>query len=72
MSNRFTTLPCGLRIRLDIHDGDFDLVGDFGSTEDDALRKMSLSIVTSTDNLLALSEFFLKKAREAHLEDSTE
>jgi len=66
-NTRFTVLPCGLKLRLNVIDGEFILKGDMGQagtghpTRETVTR---LIIVTSTQNLLALSAFFLARAQE--------
>jgi len=64
-NRRFTVLPCGLKIRLDIYSGDFDLIGDMGFKGSAVTEKHELNIVCNTRNLLALAAFFLAKAEEA-------
>ena len=63
---RFTTLPCGLKLRLDVQDGNFELRGDTGSTDnpgtDDIIH---WNIDVSPHNLMALSAFFLARAQES-------
>ena len=76
---RYTNLPCGLKIRLDVKTGCLDTIGDLGvapesghrlvryrhgSPEDISKERIHLNIVTSTNNLLALSKFFLERAIE--------
>ncbi len=70
-NTRYTKMPCGLRLRLNVESGHFDLVGDLGGgasgTTLNLPKHMSLNIVASPKNLMALSAFFLARAREAQL-----
>ena len=70
MSIRYTTLPCGLKIRL--HDEALTMLGDYGAPEDafdrlDAFtaKKATLNIIGTARNLHAISEFFHKEAIKA-------
>lgn len=64
----YTQLPCGLKLRLDVDSGDFDFRGDLGQLEGKPIRYLQLSIVSDTENLMALSAFFLERAREVLLD----
>ena len=66
-SKRYTTLPCGLKLRLNVETGSFNLVGDLGGNDNATVslpNKIQLNIVASPKNLMALSAFFLARARE--------
>ena len=63
---KYTTLPCGLRLRLDVRTGDFDLRGDMGQNSANASAEHThLTIIARPKNLMALSAFFLARAQEA-------
>ena len=65
-STKFTTLPCGLKLRLDVMKGEFTLKGNMGDRRhmDNKNPITKLNIVPTSTNLLALSAFFLARAQE--------
>ncbi len=70
-NTRYTVMPCGLKLRMNVGTGNFELVGEVGfsgfphpDTDD---SKLNLNIVASPGNLMALSAFFLARAQEAEL-----
>ena len=68
-SRKYTELPCGLKLRLDVETGGFDLVGDIGGVDGEFPPKIHLKIVSGPVNLMALSAFFLARAKEALKDD---
>ena len=68
MATKFTVLPCGLKLRLNVETGEFILRGDMGH-RDPKLMITKLNIVTNTENLLALAAFFLARAQENLLQN---
>ena len=63
---RFTTLPCGLKLRLNVFDGNFELRGDLGATGDSSIDDiLHLNIDVNPHNLMALSAFFLARVQES-------
>lgn len=63
---KYTKIPCGLRLRLDMESDILELKGDMGQPDgsEDAYTKLT-GIVTTTENLMALSAFFLARAQES-------
>ena len=72
MVTKFTTLPCRLKLRLNVKTGEFLLRGDMGYMDKRSMTRAvetKLSVNTNTENLLALSAFFLARAQERLLLD---
>ena len=61
-NRKYTTLPCGMKLRLNVETGGFDLVGNLGKGLPD---KIHLDIVSTSTNLMAVLAFFLAQVQES-------